>query len=174
MNWKQAKLLDILLKDFTIIKYKGNGYTTVEKVKKGNKHLNKLSNLEIDKLLFIIKKEQLKLPKPMLSGDISIFLANEYTINEFLNSGGFKKIFWKNIWELYLKRLVQLIAIISFIKLVIFGLNKYISQSEKIEDDKSSPQQSEKKQTKVLKDSSDIHYHKSNLINQEYDSLKVQ
>ncbi|MGJ8760008.1 MAG: hypothetical protein ACSHXA_05655 [Polaribacter sp.] len=151
MNFKQSKLLDILLKDFTISEYKGNEYTTVEKVKNGNERLKNLSELEINKLLFIIKKEQLKLPLKMLNGDIDIFVANECTINEFLNSGGFKKIFWKNIWDLYLKRLVQLIAIIGFVRLIIFGVNKYTCQSEKKQDDKLLIQQSEKKTNQGFK-----------------------
>jgi hypothetical protein len=172
MNHKQSILLDVLLKDFTILEYKGNGYTTVEKVKSGNNKLNKLSNSEINKLIFIIKKEQLKLPKPMLIGDMDIFIANEYTINEFLNSGGFKKLFWKNIWELYLKRLVQIIAILGFIRLTIFGINKYINQQGRKLDDKVLNLKSEKKQTKVLQDSLNIHFHKPIKENFEIDSLK--
>jgi hypothetical protein len=169
MNRKQSILLDILLNDFTIPKYRGNlGMVDIKKVINSNKELKKLNDSEINRLLYIIRKEQIKIGINLLSGD-AIFLVYESHIKDFLNNGGFKKIYRKHITDLLIKRTLQIGGFLALIRLLFLGF-EYIYLPDKKQDDKLIIQQSEILQAKTLKDSSNIHYHKTKIT----DSLKVQ
>ncbi|WP_139959892.1 hypothetical protein [Flavicella sediminum] len=118
MTKEQSILLDILLIDFTKPEYRGNsGMVNLENVVKGNEKLIKLSELELNKLLYIIRKEQIKIGIQLLSGT-SIFVVFETHINDFINIGGFKKLRIKKRNESYFKWTSFIIIVLSFIILL--------------------------------------------------------
>ena len=121
MTKQQSILLDILLTDFTKPEYRGNaGMVNVENVAKGNEKLQNLSKSELDKLLYIIRKEQIKIGIQLLSGT-SIFVVFDSHINDFLSIGGFKKLRIKKRNELYFKWIGFIIIILTFIIFYIFS-----------------------------------------------------
>jgi hypothetical protein len=118
MTKQQSILLDILLNDFSKPEYQGNeGMVNVENVVKGNKKLKNISESELNELLYIIRKEQLKIGIQLLSGT-SIFVVFESHIKDFLNIGGFKKLRVKKRNELYFKWIGFIITILTFIILI--------------------------------------------------------
>jgi hypothetical protein len=119
MTKQQSILLDVLLNDFTKPEYQGNGgMVNVENVVKGNEKLENLSESELNELLYIIRKEQLKIGIQLLSGT-SIFVVFESHIKDFLNIGGFKKLRVKKRNELYFKWIGFIITILTFIILIV-------------------------------------------------------
>ena len=115
---KESILLDILLKDFTIAEYKGNaGKVNIDKVVNGNDHLKKLSKTDIKKLLYIIRKEQVRIGINLITGE-SIFLTYDSHIKDFLDGGGFELKHKKERHKLIAKRLVFIITILTFILLI--------------------------------------------------------
>ena len=118
MTKKESILLDILLKDFTKVEYKGNaGMVNIDKVVNGNNQLKKLSKSDIKKLLYIIRKEQVKIGINLITGE-SIFLTYDSHINDFLDGGGFELKYKKERRKLITKRLVFIITILTFILLI--------------------------------------------------------
>lgn len=70
MTFKEAKLLDILLKDFLIPEYVGNGsLVSITSVTNGKDKLKKLSELEIKELLNLIKSHLIKTGIPLIQGN---------------------------------------------------------------------------------------------------------
>ena len=111
MTFKEARLLDILLKDFMIPEYVGNGsLVAITKVTGGNKKLNKLSELEVKQLIQFIKSEFIKTGIPLLSNDSFAFVVYRDNINLFLKNGGFKRIFILNIIRRFFLYIIPLIT----------------------------------------------------------------
>ena len=118
MNKKESILLDILLKDFTTPEYKGNaGMVNIDKVINGNDKLKNLSGLDIKKLLYIIRKEQVRIGINLITGE-SIFLTYDSHINDFLDGGGFELKHKKERHKLITKWLVFIITILTFFLLI--------------------------------------------------------
>ena len=69
MTRKQSILLDTLLKDFTIPEYQGNNGVNIERVIDGNDLLKSLPKTEINNLLYIIRKEQIKNGILLITGE---------------------------------------------------------------------------------------------------------
>jgi hypothetical protein len=133
MTKRQSILLDILLIDFTKPEYRGNGgMVNIEKVVKGNEKLKILSEFELNKLLYIIRKEQIKIGIQLLTGT-SIFLVFDSHIKDFLNIGGFKKLRIKKRNELYFKWTGFIIIILTFIILIYSTFFQKSSQKENAE-----------------------------------------
>jgi len=130
MTKQQSILLDILLTDFTKSEYRGNaGMVNIENVVKGNEKLQALSESELNKLLYIIRKEQIKIGIQLLSGS-SIFVVFETHINDFLSIGGFKKLRINKRNELYFKGIGFIIIVLTFIILIYSTFFQKHSQKE--------------------------------------------
>jgi len=130
MTKQQSILLDILLTDFAKPEYRGNGaMVNIEKVVKGNEKLKILSESELNKLLYIIRKEQIKIGIQLLSGT-SIFVVFDSHIKDFLNIGGFKKLRIKKRNELYFKWIGFIITVLTFIILIYATFFQEYSQKE--------------------------------------------
>ena len=115
MTFKQSKLLDILLKDFTKPEYIGNGgLTSIDSVTQGNKDLILLPELFVKELLIIIKSQQIKTGIPLLQGSFS-YLVHNSNISIFLKNGGFKKIYWENFIKNIFKYLIPLSTLLILI-----------------------------------------------------------
>lgn len=111
MTFKEAKLLDILLKDFMIPEYVGNGsFVAITSVTEGNKKLNKLSELEIKQLIQYVKSELIKTGIPLLTNGDFAFVVHRDNIELFLKNGGFKRIFTLNIVRIFFLYIIPLIT----------------------------------------------------------------
>jgi hypothetical protein len=131
MTFKEAKLLDILLKDFMIPEYVGNGsFVAITSVTQGNKKLNKLSELEVKQLIQFIKTEFIKTGIPLLSNDSFAFVVFLDNIKLFLKNGGFKRIFILNILRRFF---LYIIPLITFGILFWSEFIKDLNQKEKTE-----------------------------------------
>jgi hypothetical protein len=133
MTKQQSILLDILLTDFLKPEYRGNGgYVNIEKVINGNEKLKNLSESELNKLLYIIRVEQIKIGIQLLSGSAVFTVFNSH-IKDFLNIGGFKKLHLKKRNEFYFKWTVFIITILTFIILIYSTFFQETWQTEKSE-----------------------------------------
>jgi hypothetical protein len=133
MTKQQSILLDILLTDFLKPEYRGNGgFVNIEKVINGNEKLKNLSESELNKLLYIIRVEQIKIGIQLLSGS-AIFVVFDSHIKDFLNIGGFKKLHLKKRNEFYFKWTVFIITILTFIVLIYSTFFQETCQTEKSE-----------------------------------------
>ncbi|UMB61095.1 hypothetical protein MHL31_02570 [Lutibacter sp. A80] len=171
MTKQQSILLDILLIDFTKPEYRGNGgLVNIEKVVKGNEKLKNISEIELNKLLYIIRKEQLKIGIQLLSGT-SIFIVFDSHIKDFLNIGGFKKLRIKKRNENYFKWSGFIITTLTFIILI---YSTFIQGNTQQIETKKNEQDIRKRefQTKISKDSLKIDYNKMNEVNIKTDSIK--
>ena len=117
MTKKQSILLDTLLKDFTIPEYQGNIGVKIEEVINGNELLKNLTKSEINNLLYIIRKEQIKIGIELITGE-SIFVVYKTRINDFLNSGGFKSLRKKRLTENLIKWIGFILTVLTFILLI--------------------------------------------------------
>jgi hypothetical protein len=110
MTFKEAKLLDILLKDFIIPEYVGNGsLVAITSVTNGNEKLKKLSELEVKELLNLIKIHLIKTGIPLIQGSGGFSIHGE-NILIFLKNGGFKKIFIVNILRKFFLYIIPLMT----------------------------------------------------------------
>lgn len=111
MTFKEAKLLDILLKDFMIPEYVGNGgVVAITKVTEENRKLNKLPELDVKQLIQLIKSEFIKTGIPLLTNGDFTFLVHRSNIELFLKNGGFKRIFISNIIRRFFLYIIPLIT----------------------------------------------------------------
>jgi hypothetical protein len=130
MTKQQSILLDILLTDFTKTEYLGNGgIVNIEKVLEGNAKLKILSKFELNKLLYIIRKEQIKIGMQLLSGTHN-FVVFESHIIDFLSIGGFKKLRIKKIKDLFFKSISFIIIVLTFFILIYSTFFQKYSQKE--------------------------------------------
>lgn len=117
MTKRQSILLDTLLKDFTNPKYQGNIGVNINNVIEGNYLLKNLSKKEINSLLYLIRKEQIKIGIELIKGE-SIFVIYKNRIDDFLNEGGFKSLRKKHLKESLIKWINLIITILTFILLI--------------------------------------------------------
>ena len=132
MTRRQAILLDTLLKDFTNSEYQGNVGVNIDKVVNGNVLFKNLSKSEINNLLYIIRKEQIKNGIELITGE-SIFVVYKARINDFLNDGGFKSLRKKRITESLIKWIGFVITVLTFILLIYSTFFQENIQNEKPE-----------------------------------------
>ena len=171
MTKQQSILLDILLTDFTKGEYRGNGgFVNIEKVIDGNEKLKNLSDSELNKLLYLIRVEQIKIGIQLLSGS-AIFTVFETHIKDFLNVGGFKKLRLKKRNEFYFKWTVFIITILTFIVLI-YSTFFQENLQKKITDSNSKNDRKEILRIKTLKDSVKINSNKKNDLILRKDSIK--
>lgn len=177
MTYKQAKLLDLILNDFLKKENKTFGnLTDLHKVIDNNEKFKKLTKEEINDLLYIARLEQKNFPT-LFSGS-SLLSVNEQSVSDFLRKGGFKSIRKKQQKELFVKRTLFIITILTFI-LVAIQVHLQVttlktSQKEPTELKTKSNLKGEL-QKDLSTDSSDNRYHKSNPVNIqaiESDSLR--
>jgi hypothetical protein len=122
MTFKQSKQLDILLKDFLIPEYVGNGsLVAITSVTEGNEKLKNLSDTDVSELLLIIKSKINETGIPLIIGNFG-FTVYKSNIKIFLKNGGFVKCFWKERLSLILLRTVQFIAIFWFLRLIFLSI----------------------------------------------------
>lgn len=139
MTKRQAILLDTLLKDFTNSEYQGNVGVNIDKVVNGNVLFKNLSKSEINNLLYIIRKEQIKNGIELISGE-SIFVVYKTRINDFLNNGGFKSLRKKRITESLIKWIGFVITVLTFILLIYSTFFQENIQNEKSELKSETPE----------------------------------
>ena len=139
MTKRQAILLDTLLKDFTNSEYQGNVGVNIEKVVNGNVLFKNLSKSEINNLLYIIRKEQIKNGIELITGE-SIFVVYKTRINDFLNDGGFKSLRKKRITESLIKWIGFVITVLTFILLIYSTFFQENIQNEKPELKSETPE----------------------------------
>lgn len=178
MTKRESILLDILLKDFTKPEYKGMaGWVNISDVINGNESLKNISKTELKKLIYIIRKEQIKIGINLVSGE-STFVTYDSHINDFLDGGGFKTIRKKYLNKLIFKWTLFVITVLTFILVVIqvYLQVTTIKTSQKEPSElktKSIPQVELEKHLST--DSLNNRYHKSSLPpiqETESDSLK--
>jgi hypothetical protein len=132
MTKRQAILLDTLLKDFTNSEYQGNVGVNIDKVVNGNVLFKNLSKSEINNLLYVIRKEQIKNGIELITGE-SIFVVYKTRINDFLNDGGFKSLRKKRITESLIKWIGFVMTVLTFILLIYSTFFQENIQNEKPE-----------------------------------------
>jgi len=182
MNKEQSILSDIFLEDSMLFENKNNSnITSIKKVIKSNEKLKNLSDIEIRYLLHIIRKEQVKLHSLLIEGGEEILKTHDTHIEDFLNDGGFQKIYKDRLKKYrfeFIKFLIPLTTLgilvyMNFIKESDLTTKKETlentTQSESLKQD-----QSEVKQKNIKKDSLENHYHKSTNLNRQNDSLTIE
>ena len=123
MTYRQAKRMDIILKGFLNPKKEVLGYANAKSVRDNCTELKMVSDKDFEHLLYLIRKEQLKIGVEFITGN-SIFKVNKKPINDFLNDNGFKKIARKREIEFYIKRTLQVVAFLGIIKIVFLAMDK--------------------------------------------------
>jgi hypothetical protein len=173
MNKQEAILLDIFLEDSLLYENKGGTeYTSVKRVVEGNDKLKNLSETKVNNLLHIIRKEQSKLHSPLITGES--ILKTDYThITDFINDGGFKKIYRKRRNDSYFKWIGFSISFFTFIIVVypLFPINNEVVEKDNTQEKKLESKKQEKLQIQQELDSLKILYHKLKTINHQNDSV---
>jgi hypothetical protein len=173
MNKQEAILLDIFLEDSILYENKGGTeYANVNRIVKGNDKLKNLSETKVNNLLHIIRKEQVKLHSPLITGES--ILKTDYThITNFINDGGFKKIYRKRRNEFYFKWIGFSISVFTFIIVVypLFPINNEVVERDNTQEKKLESKKQEKLQIQQELDSLKILYHKLKTINHQNDSV---
>ncbi len=133
MTKRQSILLDILLEDFKIPEYIGNGsLVSIDSVTKGNKLLSELSELEIKELLLLITSEFHKSGIPLIQGNFGYSVHRE-NISIFLKNGGFKGLYKKKKNSKIGKILLYTTSILTFFILIYSTFFQKDSQNKKAE-----------------------------------------
>ena len=173
MKKQEAILLDIFLEDSLLYENKGGTeYASVNRIVKGNDKLKDLSETKVNNLLHIIRKEQAKLHSPLIIGES--ILKTDYThITDFINDGGFKKIYRKRRNECYFKWISFSISLLTFIIVVypLFQIDNKSVEKDNTQEKKIESKKQEKLQIQQELDSLKILYHKLKTINHQNDSV---
>lgn len=114
MNKSKAKLLDKLLTEL-IKKENKNRLGWVNSKKLNIKNLNES---ELINLLYLIRKEQNKLPDKLISGSNTSLRPNELHIDDFLFTGGFEYIYKQRRKKFLIEFFKVLITVLTFIILI--------------------------------------------------------
>jgi len=106
MNLKQAKQIDLILSI-----YKDKNMLQKSTFRLSSDKLKTISDDEFDKLIAIIRKEQLKLGVELIKGNSYSFKFFSPQITDLESLGGFEKMFWKKLFINFMKYVVPIITL---------------------------------------------------------------